>query len=352
MGHDSRKSPKVLITAVGAPPGLNALRALYEIGTFKLVAADADKTVPGLYQFDGVEAAVLPNASEREEYISTVIDLINKKGINVLLPCLEEEILLLTEFRSEIEQCGVKILVPDYATLLKATNKGAAVLCAKENGIDLPISCVLRKTMTKDMVISILDEFEKGCAFPWISKPSIGHGMNGVLVIKSREEALDHLSPLPCDTVVQEFIPGKVGSMHVVGLIYNANGDLKRTFASRSIKTLYPEGGPATAGISLYEPELILETERLMKSIGKWQGPACVEWMRDPRNGKMKFIEINPRLWGYGYLAVASGSHFPSAVVNLALGNDIGQDTGYNAGVVLMRSTYDIILPTLPFEMQ
>jgi exodeoxyribonuclease-3 len=39
--------PSVLVTSVGAPPGLNALRSLFEAGEFELVAADANKYSPG-----------------------------------------------------------------------------------------------------------------------------------------------------------------------------------------------------------------------------------------------------------------------------------------------------------------
>lgn len=38
----------ILITAVGAPPGLNVLRALHETGKYRLVAADANPAAPGL----------------------------------------------------------------------------------------------------------------------------------------------------------------------------------------------------------------------------------------------------------------------------------------------------------------
>jgi predicted ATP-grasp superfamily ATP-dependent carboligase len=71
--------------------------------------------------------------------------------------------------------------------------------------------------------------------------------------------------------------------------------------------------------------------------------------MRDPRDGELKLIEVNPRLWGYGYLATASGCRIAEALVDVALGHDPGPDPGYRVGVTLLRSTVDVCLPEPPF---
>jgi predicted ATP-grasp superfamily ATP-dependent carboligase len=175
--------------------------------------------------------------------------------------------------------------------------------------------------------------------------------MQNTYVVHSLEEALNVLKAAKRNVLLQEYIPGGVGSMHMVGLLYDREGKLRRSFVSRSIKTLYPNGGPATAGISVDLPELIEDTQRLLKKIGEWRGPVGVEWMLDPRDNKMKFIEINPRLWGYGSLATGAGINFPADTVELALGHNINHASAYRVGVTMIRTTQDLIFERCPFEI-
>jgi predicted ATP-grasp superfamily ATP-dependent carboligase len=176
--------------------------------------------------------------------------------------------------------------------------------------------------------------------------------MKDITHVASFDEALAASCATSAELLVQEFIPGPVGSMHLAGLLYNIEGRVVRRFSSRSIRTLYPSGGPATAGVSVYQPDMVAATERLVGLIGTWKGPLNAEWMLDPRDGKLKFIEINPRMWGYGYLATGAGLNFPAGIVALALGRDIGPDPGFREGVTLLRSTTDLIFMASPFELK
>lgn len=347
--HTPNKRPVVLVTAVGAPPGLNVLRALTEVGTCDLIAADADPRSPGLYQFS-MQHAVLPLANDTRAYLDALTDLIRTHAVTVILPCLEDEVIVLAQHRAELEAAGAKLLLPDAEVVRVVTDKGACTRIAKDNGIDCPISQVLPADSPPAERKALLQQFLDICPLPWIIKPVWGHGMRGVTQVASFDEALAAACSTPAELLVQEFIPGPVGSMYLAGLLYDNGGSVVRRFSSRSIRTLYPSGGPATAGVSVSRPDMVAATERLVGLIGTWKGPLNAEWMLDPRDGKLKFIEINPRMWGYGYLATGSGTNFPAGIVSLALDRDIGADPGFREGVALLRSTTDLIFATNPFE--
>jgi len=347
--YRSNEKPVVLVTSVGAPPGLNALRALVEAGNCIPIAADADARSSGLYQFSP-EHTVLPWARDTRAYLDALLLLVRSRAVSVIIPCLEEEVVVLAQHRAELEAAGVKLLLPDAEVVSAVTNKGACTRVAREHGIDCPFSQVLPAKQSSEERSSSLQDFLGSCPLPWIVKPVWGHGMRGVMQVASFEEALRVACTTPAELLVQEFIPGPVGSMYLAGLLYDGEGHLVRQFSSRSIRTLYEAGGPATAGISVGCSEIVDATERLVSLIGRWRGPLNAEWMLDPRDGKLKFIEINPRMWGYGYLATGSGLNFPDAIVSLALGTDIGPDPGFRKGVTLVRSTTDLIFTTSPFE--
>ena len=337
------------MTAVGAPPGLNAVRALVESGMCEVIAGDADPRSPGLYQF-ATQNVLLPLASDEDSYLSALIDLTRTRAVSVILPCLEDEVAVLAKRRAELEAEGARLLLPDAKKVRGVTDKGACTRIASINGIACPLSQVLPENSLLAERKILLQEFLRICPLPWIIKPVWGHGMKGVTHVVSLDEALVASSATSAELLVQEFIPGPVGSMYLAGLLYDGEGKVVRRFSSRSIRTLFPSGGPATAGVTVHRPDMLAETERLVQLIGTWRGPLNAEWMLDPRDGKLKFIEINPRMWGYGYLATGAGLNFPSSIVNLALGRDIGPDPGFREGVTLLRTTTDLIFDAVPFE--
>ena len=348
--QNAESKPVVLVTAVGAPPGLNTLRALLEYDRFDVVAADADKYSPALYGFE-VPHVILNRATDEEVFIGTLKQVIREKNIKVIISCIETEIFAIARHPQELEALGVDLLIPDKDILVNAANKGTATEIALQNGIPCPVSRVFPVAQTNSEKKKALSAFLTECPFPWILKPTIGYGMRNVARVHSIDEALQILLNQNEDFLIQEFIPAPVGNMYIVGLLYNRAGQVMRKFSSRSIRTLFPDGGPATAGVSVYVPEIIDATIKLLSHIGHWRGPLMVEWLRDPRDNHFKFIEINPRLWGYNYLATGSGINFPATTVELCLNRDVGPDPGFKAGVTMLRVTHDLIFPECPFEL-
>lgn len=341
----------ILVTAVGAPPGLNALRALVESGKYEIIACDADPRSPGLYQFH-VPYKIVPLAiSDPEKYIRSLCQIIGDNHVQFVLPCIEGEVELLAERREAIENAGARVLLPDCRTVASAVNKNEATLAALKCGLACPATVMIPKDGDRVHRIASVNRFMARCQPPWIIKPVRGHGMNNVETLSSLRHAIDYIETVDYDILLQEKIPGTVGSMHLVGLMYDSKGNVSRRFSSRSIRTLFPGGGPATAGVSLKNETLVNNTEKLINSLGTWRGPVNVEWMLDPRDSQFKFIEINPRLWGYGFLAVGSGANFPVTAVELGLGRDVGGDPGFQAGVTMLRTTTDLIFEECPFEL-
>jgi predicted ATP-grasp superfamily ATP-dependent carboligase len=344
------EKPVVLVTAVGAPPGLNTLRALMETGLYDIVAADADKYSPALYGF-GVPHVVLPRATDEEAFITALKCVIRRHRVSVILACIEEEVFAIARHAQELTDLGVRLPIPALDVLNRATHKGLATKTAKDCGMPCPESIVVPATVTAREKKGALAAFHGICPLPWILKPVIGHGMRGVSRVETLDEARALLRTHSRDVIIQEFIPAPVGCMHIVGLLYDRDGRVVRRFSSRSIRTLYPTGGPATAGVSVRVPEIIENTIALLARIGPWRGPLMAEWLRDPRDNRFKFIEVNPRIWGYSYLAAGSGSNFPAATAAVCLNGDAGPDPGFKEGVTMIRITHDLIFPECPFEL-
>ena len=66
-----------------------------------------------------------------------------------------------------------------------------------------------------------------------------------------------------------------------------------------------------------------------------------IEFKKDERDGVFKLLEINPRIWGYNYLATRAGIDFPYLAVRIAGGENIPVHSEYDKGVVLVRCSED-----------
>jgi carbamoylphosphate synthase large subunit len=354
MKRPNKKKPVVLVTAVGAPPGFNTLRFLHESGRYQLIAADMDPHTSGLYQYlhEGVSFVIPPKAEDTDVYINFLCDYIRKQKIDAIIPCIEEEALVMAEHQKLLETHGARTLLPEIEIIRTASNKALSTQIAEEHGISCPKSVLVKREYDDEHVKGVLTSFIEICPLPWIVKPTRGRGMRGVKTVEAFEEALSIVQSCGEDMLIQEYIPGKVGSVYMIGLLCDREGKVWRRFSSRSFRTHYKSGGPATAGISVSEPEVISNSEKILNAIGRWRGPAGVEWIRDPRDGDFRFMEINCRLWGYSSLAAGAGANFHVATAELALGEKVTPDPGFKEGVVMMRTSYDLIFESSPFDLE
>ncbi len=337
----------ILITAIGAPPGLNVTRAIHESEQYNIIVSDANKNAIGLYQYN-LPHFVSPLASNKS-YIEEIIAFAKEHNVCGIIPCIEEDALLFSKEMQTLKSAGINVNLPDYEHIRIASNKGLMTQKCKENNIPHPESIVI-SSGEADLANKVVEFFEK-IGPPCIIKPTFGHGMNGVFTVHSAQEILEKVELAGCECILQEKIPGKAGSMYLSALLYDKEGKIIRSFASRSLLTLHEDGGPATAGESVHSPELIDRLKVLVDSIGSWSGPINAEWMLDPRDNEWKFIEVNPRHWGYGYLAVASGCNMPLANAAITCGDNPGEDGGYEYGVVIARNIFDYTLKKHSFKL-
>jgi len=72
-----------------------------------------------------------------------------------------------------------------------------------------------------------------------------------------------------------------------------------------------------------------------------YDGISEIEFMRDPRDGKYKLIEINARFWAWHSLAIAAGVDLPYLLYLDMLGKSV-QVNGFKRGVKWFRLMLDL----------
>jgi D-aspartate ligase len=145
--------------------------------------------------------------------------------------------------------------------------------------------------------------------FPCILKPTLIHLAKPFLrgkklfIVESRAELLALSKAIPKASghwLLQELIPGEESGITLVAAYASENAAAGDAFTARKLRQYPPGFGSASRVISetLAETRTIAET--LIAAIG-FSGVYGAEFKRDPRDGALKIIEINPRptLWFY-----------------------------------------------------
>lgn len=307
------KKHTVLVTATGGPAGLAAVRSLFKVGNFKIVSVDADPFASGLYLTEA-ESYTVPFASEKD-YIARLLRVCRKEKVEVVLPCSDEEILELSKHKQLFNSKRVQLPIADYNFIAKASDKWKMLKAISKSGIRVP------KTFSPHT----LNEFKNAIrqiGFPLVIRPRISRGARGVTYCENENQAEFTFKLLRKNygkVIVQEFIPGKSGSVFVVQTLWNRQHELSACAVMQKLRERPPTGGVATAGKTVFDDYLRDLGASTVKKLGPWVGPAGVEFKVSKLNGQPCVMEVNPRLQGVTYLFTEAGINFPYLWVLIAL---------------------------------
>jgi D-aspartate ligase len=189
--------------------------------------------------------------------------------------------------------------------------------------------------------------------FPVVVKPAIKEQVNALTTAKAwraddpaelgqRFAAAAQLMD-PSLVVVQELIPGNGDGQFSYAALCDAGRPLARVVARRTRQYPADFGRASTFVETIPElPEVVEPSERLLAEVG-FSGLVEVEFKRDPRDGSLKLLDINPRVWGWHSLCQRAGVDFPFLAWQLARRQTV-PDTRYATDVRWIRLSTD--LPT------
>ena len=105
---------------------------------------------------------------------------------------------------------------------------------------------------------------------------------------------------------IQEWIPGPDQDLYLAGAYLNARGEVLGIATCRKLHQVPPEVGTIRVGEAFPAPEVAELAVAFLRE-ARCYGPSDVEFKLDRRDGRFKFIEVNPRLVQWQGLAAAAG---------------------------------------------
>jgi len=320
--------------------GLGLVRALARQG-IPVILLDHENSA-GKFSRYAMHFYRCPSAFQPEALLEFLIHLSHKKELKgwVIFPTDDETVYFLSRHKSQLERV-YRIPTPAWEITKYAYNKKCTYQLAESIG--LPIPKTFYPNSKKDLLS--LD-----IPFPAIIKPAVMRSFflkthQKVIPVQDRETLLkayeQALTLLPPEEIlIQERIPDVSKNLYSFSPFFKNGEVLARVVVQRLRQHPMDFGHATTYAVTQDIP--ILETlgQKILSAM-HFYGICEVEFIRDPRDGIFKFLEINPRIWGWHTIAIRAGVNLPYLLYLDQIGIE-KRVSDFRKGVKWIREITDI----------
>jgi carbamoyl-phosphate synthase large subunit len=307
----------VLVTGVGGPAGINAVRLLKAIPGTRVIGCDIDELSAGRFFVD--EFLIAPRVTDREAYVSWVTKTVAEYGISLCVPTVHEELPLMADLALSLP-CPVLISRPEAIAF--GEDKHRLYQWATTELAAHAIPAVLLSDWTSQW---LADDMQ-------FIKPRQGRGGRGCQkMTKTELVALQASTTTPDEYIVMEYMPG---TEWTVDAYQGKDGTMVYVVPRERIGLA---GGISIKGRTVRNETLITLSTEVCQAIG-FYGPVCLQWRADAA-GTPRLIEINPRLSGGLPITVAAGVN-PIVAVLSEIRGEVAQPQSWEEVTVIGHFEY------------
>lgn len=311
--------------------GLGIARALGAKGV-PVVAVYHDPNDHGHVSRHVSEACLSPHPESAEsEFVQYLIGMAGRFPGSFLLPASDATMLVVSRHKNLLDRYYV-VACPDRRMTELLVDKKQTYARAEELGVPVPLTVIPESRAD-------VEEYCSKVTYPCLVKPSQGHRyfeVFGRKMVKAenREQAIsayEQAREADLEVMLQEYIPGPPSQ----GVNYNSYnwGEGNRVeFTAAKVRNAPRDTGSPCAASSAHIPEILEYGRQLLGSIG-FQGYACTEFKRDPRDGVFKLMEVNARHNLSTALAVTCGVNFPWLHYDHLMNGNTPEPHTYESGI-------------------
>jgi carbamoyl-phosphate synthase large subunit len=322
---------KIAISGLNATdnpaPGLPVAKSLQD--QFKIIGLSYDPNEPANYLDIISKTYLMPYPSLGfDEMYARIKQIKEKEDISMIIPCLDAELPLYIKYQDEIEQLGIKVVLPSEENF-ELRNKNKLDKLSQELNIIYP----------KTFEITSIDDLQK--ITKEISYPIMVKG-NYYKAYKAYnlDSAIDYFYKISNEwgfpILIQEVVSGE--ELNLVG-VANGKGDLTGAVTIKKLTTT--DIGKIWTGITIEHKPMMQLAQKFVEQT-KWKGPFELECIVD--NDDVFLIEINPRFPAWVYFATGVGINLPQQLINIANNQDVKTQLQYEVGKMYVRFTDEVIV--------
>ncbi len=295
MQSSNVDTPVVILTSkIGA---ITIMRSLGRYGV-DIYSADADASSPA-FKSKYCKKKYIKELDESNplEYLDFVLNIGKEIGRPALL--IQTSDVMAVFIADHAEQLSQYFIFPKNSPQLikKIISKQGMYAIANENNIPTPLTLFPKS-------IDDVEAYCKDGVFPLMLKGIYGDKLQArtgkkMVVVNNAEELLENYKlledPHEPNLMLQEFIPGGDDQVYIFNGYFDKNSECLAAFTGYKVRQHPIHIGSASLGECKWNQEVADLTIKFMKDIG-YTGILDIGYRLDPRDGKYKVLDINPRV--------------------------------------------------------
>ena len=316
----------ILFTSVGRRVSLirhfyRALRELHLDG--KIFGADASDRSPAFHITD--KSFLVPRISSAD-YISSLLTICSQEQIKVVIPLIDTELYVLAENRHRFQALGTQVIISSPEVISIGMHKTETYAFFKSNNIDTPV------------VYSAEDVEQGRYHLPLMVKPNDGSASKMIFKAETDEQLKFFRQYVP-NAIIQEFIEG---DEYTLDVFVDLNGGVRCVVPRLRIEV---RAGEVSKGLIVKNDRIIGIGRKVGECLTGARGCVTLQCIVS-RQGLIKMVEINPRFGGGAPLAIEAGADMPKWVLQMVMGQELGDvEHSYRDGLMMLRYDDEIFIP-------
>ncbi len=320
-------------------PGVPVIRSLKETKDLdiRVIGFAYENLEPGIYMKDLVDRAYLipfPSTGS-EAFLNRIFQIHEHEHIDLIIPNFDAELYTFIKNQDKLLAQGIRTFLPSLEQF-EERHKANLPEFAEKYDILVPES----KAIVDIKDLAFLPD---GYTYPlWIK----GKFYEAYLATNYHQAIYNFnkiFAKWGLPIILQKAVRGTEVNVIALG---DGNGN---TIAAVPMRKQYiTDKGKAWGGITIKDEKIMEITHDIIRKT-KWRGGIELEMIKTEKD-EYYLIEINPRIPAWVYLAVGAGQNIPEALMKLALGKEVKPMTGYKAGTMFIRYSWDLIGDISDFE--
>lgn len=297
---------RVLLIEGRARQVLPMSRSLRELGC-EVTTYNGSKLDPGYAsKYPHRKLLAFCNAHEPERSYEAIKRELEKYHYDMVIPMNDDVAIILAKHKEELMPLTT-IACTDWPVFEMACDKLKTMEVCMKNSLPCP-----QTFLSKDDFL----QKKSNVKYPIVVKPRTGCAAVGFHVAQNEEDVISYFDKAQIKygpMLIQEFIP-QDGLQYKAELYIDRNGELKGACVFAKVRWYPIDGGSSTLNETVNRPDIVANCEKLLKIIN-WRGYADIDLIEDKRDGKVKIMEINPRITGSVKICFESGVNFSKMIV-------------------------------------
>jgi len=337
LSSESNEGKPPAVVLGGSATGLGAVKWLAKDGV-KVYVVDSNPKVTCFYSSQ-CEKRLSPGTDKVDDAVEYLVSLGREIGQRaVLFSTSDGWSLVVARGHKKLKEYYSYDFISEQE-YLRLEDKREQYRIAEKVGVDYPKTAEIKKGKNEAEEMKNAGEAAAGLRFPVLVKPIdaadfFNKFYSKGFVSRSAEEAADNYKKAKragFECVLQEIIEGPETELYSFVSYIDSKGELKRSFMAHKIRQYPPHFGTCTLGESVYVPEIIEPSLRLLNEFN-FSGPSQVEYKRG-KDGKYYLMEINPRIWLWHSLSGYCGASIINAAYDSLIGKPVEKIEKWRTGI-------------------